>query len=463
MNRGLFIYHRDFRIGDNRGLLNAAKKCDKIYTCFVFTPEQVNRNSYKSKNTVEFMIESLSELQSEIRSNGGDLIILYDTTVNALSMLIDELKIDGVFFNADYTPYAKKRTADVEDLCNNKGIECETSQDYYIHKPGTIVNGSGNVYVRFTSFYESYFFKHEFDLPETTRVTNFSKTSKKFKTEISLQDAIERFVGSTNPDLAVHGGRVLGLKVLLDASKRLKDYNETRDTMSEQTSMLSAYIKYGCVSIREVVKRFRVKYSSHHEFIRQLIWRDFYMHLLSEHPYALGNLTNDKMRKAKWSTSKNRLEKWKKGETGFPLVDAGMRQMNATGYMHNRARMIVATFLSKILYLDWREGEKYFAQKLVDYDVASNSGNWQAIVGGGLYSMPWFRILSPWAQSEKNDKDLEYILKWVPELGDVEPKHVHKWYKYHKKYPEVRYPKPMVDFDKKRDDYMENMKDIMSR
>ena len=148
--------------------------------------------------------------------------------------------------------------------------------------------------------------------------------------------------------------------------------------------------------------------------------------------------------------------------TGFPLVDAGMRQMNKTGYMHNRARMIVATFLSKILYLDWKEGEKYFAQQLVDYDVASNSGNWQAVVGGGLYAMPWFSVLSPWTQSEKNDKDLDYIREWIPELKDVPNKHIHKWYKYYKRH-ENSYPKPMVDFDKRRDEYMIKMKSEISK
>jgi deoxyribodipyrimidine photo-lyase len=226
--------------------------------------------------------------------------------------------------------------------------------------------------------------------------------------------------------------------------------------------LYKAYIKYGCLSIREIVTKIRIKYSIHHELIRQLIWRDFYMHLLSENPESLEGLANSRMRKIRWSSNKDRLKKWKNGKTGFPIVDAGMRQMNETGYMHNRVRMIVATFLSKILYLDWRDGEKYFAQKLVDYDVASNTGNWQAVVGGGLYAMPWFHILSPWTQSKKNDSDLEYIREWVPELEDVPDKHIHKWYKYYKQNMDIDYPKPIIDFDKRRDEYMIKMKDILS-
>jgi deoxyribodipyrimidine photo-lyase len=226
--------------------------------------------------------------------------------------------------------------------------------------------------------------------------------------------------------------------------------------MSKETSILSAYIKFGCVSIREVTSKFSVKYGKHGEFIRQLIWRDFYMDLLNAYPESLGKLHIKDMDK-NWTKNANWLEKWKKGQTGFPLVDAGMRQMNETGYMHNRARMIVASFLTKILNIDWKEGEKYFAQTLVDYDPASNSGNWQAVVGGGLYAMPWFRVLSPWAQSEKNDEDAVYVKKWIPELKDVAPKHIHKWYKYYKK-NDVNYPKPMVTYDERVETYMNKMK-----
>ena len=463
MKNGLFIFHRDFRIVDNVGLNNASKKCDKVFTCFIFTPEQVTNNTFKSENSVQFMIESLQNLQQEITKSGGKLIVLYDSVIDGLEQIVEELNIEGIFFNEDYTPYAKKRTEKVEKLCDKLKIKCETSQDYYINKPGTVLNGSGQTYVRFTSFYESYFFNHDFKSPEKHKVDNLSKTTKKLKNRLSLQDAMNRFVKKENKDLAVNGGRDKGVKQLYYALKYLKDYKDSRDTMGEETSMLSAYIKYGCVSIREVLSKFKAKYSSHHELIRQLIWRDFYMHLLSENPESLDGLSNDKMRKIKWSKNTERLKKWKEGLTGFPLVDAGMRQMNKTGYMHNRARMIVATFLSKILYLDWKEGEKYFAQQLVDYDVASNSGNWQAVVGGGLYAMPWFRILSPWTQSEKNDKDLDYIREWIPELKDVPDKHIHKWYKYYKRHEDIKYPKPCVDFDKRRDEYMIKMKIVISQ
>ena len=224
--------------------------------------------------------------------------------------------------------------------------------------------------------------------------------------------------------------------------------------------MLSAYIKYGCISIREVTNKFKGKYGKHNEFIRQLIWRDFYMHILDRHPESLGQLYNKKLSSVKWNENTSHLNHWKNGTTGFPLVDAGMRQLNKTGYMHNRVRMIVATFLSKVLYLNWKDGEKYFAQQLVDYDVASNSGNWQAVVGGGMYSMPYFRVLNPWVQSEKNDHDCIYIKKWIPELKDLDNKNIHKWYKYYKKNKDVNYPKPMVDFDVQVEKYLQKNKNL---
>ena len=456
VKNGLFIFHRDFRIHDNVGLTNAAKDCDKLYTCFVFTNEQVVRNSYKSKNSVQFLIESLKDLSKQISGENGKLIVLHDSTINALKQLIHTLNIDALYFNEDYTPYAKKRIETIEKLCKKEEIECNTFHDYYMNEPGTILSGSNTVYQKFTPYYEKSIIDGEFKPPSKSVVKNLAKTTKTIDKVITLDYAMDKYVGEENENLVVRGGRTLGVSQLRKALISTKNYKDDRDDMSKETSILSAYIKFGCVSIREVTSKFYVKYGKHSEFIRQLIWRDFYMDLLNAYPESLGKLHVKDMDK-NWTKNANWLEKWKKGQTGFPLVDAGMRQMNETGYMHNRARMIVASFLTKILNIDWKEGEKYFAQTLVDYDPASNSGNWQAVVGGGLYAMPWFRILSPWAQSEKNDEDAVYVKKWIPELKDVAAKHIHKWYKYYKK-NDVNYPKPMVTYDERVETYMNKMK-----
>lgn len=456
MTNGLFIFHRDFRIVDNSGLIQLSKKCDKLYTCFVFTNEQVSRNSYKSTNAIQFMIESLFHLEKELAKNGGELIVCYGNTINCLSNLIHSLDIKNVGFNQDYTPYAKNRIDKIQKLCKKEGVECEMFHDYYINEPGTIVTGSNSTYKKFTPYYEKSILEGDFKSPSKVNVKNLSKTTKDIRNTISLEVAMKQFVNKQNEHLVVQGGRELGLLQLKKALISTNNYKDDRDDMSKETSLLSAYIKFGCVSIREVTTKFNARYGKHCEFIRQLVWRDFYMDLLNAYPESLGKLHDDSMDK-KWTKNENWLNKWKKGETGFPLVDAGMRQMNQTGYMHNRARMIVASFLTKILNIDWREGEKYFAQTLVDYDPASNSGNWQAVVGGGLYSMPWFRVLSPWAQSEKNDVDSKYVKTWIPELKDVLSKHIHKWYKYHKKY-DTTYPRPMIDYDEHVESYMNKMK-----
>ena len=455
MTNGLFVFHRDFRIVDNNGLIQMSKKCDKLYTCFIFTTEQVTRNSYKSTNAIQFMIESLVDLEKEITKAGGKLIVCHGSTTSCLSNLINDLNIEILGFNEDYTPYAKERIVKIEKMCKKEVVDCEMFHDYYINDPGTILSGSNKAYQKFTPYYEKSIIEGDFKRPSRVDVNNLAKTTKSLEKTMTLEKAMNKYVDTQNEQLVVHGGRKLGLIQLRNALISTKDYKDDRDDMSKETSILSAYIKFGCVSIREVTTKFSVKYGKHSEFIRQLIWRDFYMDLLNAYPESLGKLHIKDMDK-NWTKNETWLNTWKKGETGFPLVDAGMRQMNETGYMHNRARMIVASFLTKILNIDWREGEKYFAQTLVDYDTSSNSGNWQAVIGGGLYAMPWFRILSPWAQSEKNDTDSKYVKKWIPELKDVLPKHIHKWDKYYKK-NDVKYPKPMITYDKRVETYMNKM------
>jgi len=459
--RGLFIFHRDLRIIDNITLIRASKECDKLYTVFIFTPEQVSKsNSFKSKNAVQFMIESLKDLSKEILEQGGKLIILYGDPKKMTNYLLKRLKINALYFNRDYTPYAVKRDGEILRLCETIEISCYTENDYYLQEPGVILNGSGDFYRKFTPFYEKVVLM-DVSAVSKSNPRNLATFTGELEYEITLGNAFDRFVGNENVNIAVHGGREKGLVKLRDAISHLKDYSETRDYMSINTSYLSAYIKFGCVSIREVYSSFKLRYGLHHEFIRQLIWRDFYAHNLFGYPQTLGHMFSQHVDDIKWKTNLEHLDAWKKGETGFPLVDAGMRQLNETGYMHNRVRMTVATFLTKILMIDWREGERYFAQQLTDYDVASNSGNWQAIVGGGYYAMPWFRVMSPWAQSNEYDKEAVYIQHWVPELRNVNTRDIHKWYKTYdlSEYKDINYKKPIVNYKKQKEIFMKLYKD----
>ena len=456
INNGLFIFRRDYRITDNIGLINASKSCEKLYTCFIFTPEQVGKtNSYRSQNAIQFMIESLNELQTTIRDHGGELILLYGKNKPILNSLIQVLNIQGLFFNKDYTPYAKQRDEEIEELCNKLTIPCQSYQDYYLHEPGTIVTG-GNPYKKYTPFYDAVLHKPVLE-PISKIPANFAKAGYTIHHRISLQDAFSHFTKS-NPDILVNGGRKNGLIKLRAACREQSKYDDKRDFFTEKTTFLSAYIKFGCVSIREVYHCIKKAFGLQHGIIRELIWRDFFAHILHGYHDVVGKSYQTKYRHLKWHNSMVALDKWKKGVTGFPLVDASMRQLNATGYMHNRGRMVCATFLVKTLMIDWRHGEKYFATKLTDYDLASNNGNWQSISSTGVDMKPYFRDMNPWIQSEKFDPDAEFIKLWVPELNDVPAKDIHRWFSVYSKYDSVKYPKPMVDYEKQKMDMMEMYK-----
>jgi len=443
---GLFIFRRDFRVIDNVGLYVANSICKNIYPIFIFTPEQVTKeNKYKSDNAVQFMIESLKDLSESISKMGGKLQCYYGDNNKVVADLIKQLDINVVCFNIDYTPYAIKRELGIIEMCESMNIPVEHHHDYYLQPPGTVLNGSGETYQKFTPFYNTCM-KKKVDAPMGKVKIHFAKSHPHTNNTISLQDAMSRFIAAANPNILVNGGREHAIKQLKQAAVNIKKYEETRDELYKPTSQLSAYIKFGCISVREVYKVFH----SNKGFIRQLYWRDFYANILYSFPHVLGHSLKPKYDKIKWHNNKNWFKKWCDGETGFPLVDAGMRQMNTTGYMENRARLIVMSFLIKTLLIDWRYGEKYFATKLTDYDPASNNGNIQWVSGGGADSQQYMRIFSPFRQQEEHDTKCEYIKKWIPELAALEPKIIHKWDTEYVNHKEIKYPKPICDFSEQR-------------
>lgn len=446
--RGLFIFRRDFRLTDNSALLEAVKQCEKIFTIFIFTPEQVTeKNSFKSDISIAFMINALTELRKEIRGLGGDLVTLFGKNETVVNKCIDEWNINAVFWNRDYSPYAKKRDKAVEKVCNEKNVLVCVSDDYYLNPPGSILTGSGTAYLKYTPYMNKAMAKG-FEAPSRARVRFLSRSSKKMTTmELSLKNAFEEFV-ETDQELVETFKREKAMGILRKAGS-FKDYDETRNELEKSTTRLSAPIKYGIVSIREVARAFK----GNKGLLRQLIWRDFYAQILNAEPQVLGSALKEKYNNIKWDGSHSDFVKWCRGETGFPIVDAGMRELNNTGYMHNRARLIVASFLIKTLLVDWQKGEKYFATKLVDYDPASNNGNWQWVASTGADSQPYFRIFNPWSQSKEHDPEATYIKKWVPELRDVSVKCIHTWDTCHSmpENKDINYPAPIVDYKKQRD------------
>jgi deoxyribodipyrimidine photo-lyase len=454
---GLFIFRRDLRIIDNNGLNLLNDKCKNIYTIFIFTPEQVGSgNKYKSDNSVQFMIESLQDLASQISKAGGRLYTFYGHNDAVVADCIKAWDINLVCFNLDITPYAKERDEKIIKLCERMKCYVMYDYDYYLHQPGTIVNGSDKPYQKFTPYYQTAL-KHKVETPAKMRKLHLKSSDAHISNKITLDEAMKKFVGNENPDILVHGGRENAIKQIHIAAKNIKHYEKSRDELSKPTSQLSAYIKFGNVSIREVYYAFK----NNHSFIRQLYWRDFYSGILYSFPRVLGHALKPKYDKIKWHHNERWFDAWCKGMTGIPIVDASQRQLVAQGWVHNRGRMISSSILIKILLIDWRKGEQFYAQHLVDYDVASNNGGWQFSSGSGADSQPYFRYFNPYTQSKDHDPKCEYIKKWIPELKDVPNEDIHNWDTAWENHKDIKYPKPIVDYKEQREKSIKMYKDAL--
>ena len=411
----IFLFRRDFRIVDNLALNKLIEECGNkgIYPMFIFNPKQIyaKNNQYFSNNCVQFMIESLDSLDQHIDVNyyeGDD--------IEVLTKLSKKYKINSIAYNKDYSPFAIKRDGIIEAWAKSKEIHIITAEDYTLYPMGTIQNNKNEPYQVFTPFYKkSLLIKVKAPEPPIVKHINVIgiKNIKKF-------DKHKYYV--VNDDLAVRGGRENALERFKNI---MTDYAKVRDYPAlDKTTKLSAYIKFGCVSIREVY----FNYNKVKELQRELVWREFYANILYYFPYVLGNSFKEKYDNIEWTNNKEWFKKWCQGKTGYAMVDAGMSQLNKTGWMHNRLRMITAMFLTKDLLIDWRWGEKYFATKLVDYDPASNNGGWQWSASTGTDAQPYFRIFNPELQLKRYDKDYEYIRTWIPtyELDAVEKIVEHK-------------------------------------
>tara|TARA_Y100000782_G_scaffold16406_1_gene16740 strand:+ start:6466 stop:7863 length:1398 start_codon:yes stop_codon:yes gene_type:complete len=461
---GLYIFRRDLRIDKNNAFYNAIKMCDKIIPIFIFTPEQIKNNTYKSDKAVQFMIESIDDLHIQLDKN---LNTFYGDYEDIIKKLIKKYKIECIFLNKDYTPYSKKRDKNIEDICESSGIDFKSFHDICLMNPGIILTKSDcDVYEKFTPFYDRC-------LKNLDKIENISSLPNNYKKKIKSKikdntftiDIKDAYIKYTIPNYSslLVGGRENALKILKTLDE-FKDYDKTRDNLNKETTQLSAYLKFGCISVKEVYHYLIKKgFKKSHALIRQLFWRDFYIHILNEHGRVLkGEPFKEKYKALEWDNNNTLFQYWKDGKTGFPIIDANMRMLNEVGYMHNRGRLIVASFLIKILFIDWRKGEKYFATKLIDYDPAANNGNWQWVAGTGVDSQPYFRIFNPWSQSKKHDINAEFIKKWCPELKDVPAKDIHKWNDECEKYLKngVQYKKPIVDYSERREYVLKKYKKI---
>jgi deoxyribodipyrimidine photo-lyase len=456
--KSVFIFRRSYRLIDNTGLIEALKNSKIVIPIFIFTPEQLVHNTYKSNNCIQFMIESLIDLNNDLKNKGSRLFFFYGKQSDVIKKILgNNNKINAIYVNMDYTPYSTKRDDMIEKVCINYGVEFNSFEDVLLNPIKSILTKNGTVYQKFTPYFNS---------AKKEIVRNISRNN--YNNYFSQRSSINgEFKGNVhkfykkNNNLAVNGGRKNALKILKNLDK-FKKYNIKRNILNINTTRLSAYIKFGCVSIREVYSAFKKKLGKSIDLIKQLYWRDFYYNVGHEFPevFKKGKNLKEQYNKIIWNNNRIHFNRWKQGNTGFPIVDASMREMNITGFMHNRGRLIVSNFLIKVLGINWELGEKYFAQRLVDYDPNVNNGNWGWSAGSGADSQPYFRIFNPYLQAKKHDPHCEYIKKWISELDNVAAKDIHEWNITceYEEYKDINYPGPMVDYKKSKENTLKMYK-----
>ncbi len=403
----IFLFHRDLRIVDHTGLRVAIEEARRlgarILPLFIFTKTQITNNPLKSIPAVQFMIDSLEDLAAEIDADGGTLRFAYGDTTEILKGIKN---LVGVIETRDYTPYAKQREQEIEEMCKERGILYRSVEDIYLTNPGTIKTGAGKTFQKFTPFWETAR-RHLVPKPVAKpREIPWLTTSPRIPHSTSLKEMRK---GAARMTQIQPGGRLEGLKNLAVAAKQSKPYADRHDMMAEPTSQLSAHNHFGTVSIREVYWAI-----SDEDFRRQLYWRDFYGHIMANFEGLYGVGPYEFQAPSGWKKGEKEVfEAWAHGKTGIPLIDAAMRQMLVTGFMHNRARMLVASWLVKDRGVHWRWGERWFAQHLVDYDPAQNMMNWIWIASVLPFASAPFRRHDPDRYAARFDADGVYRETWL--------------------------------------------------
>ncbi len=436
----LFLFRRDLRLDDNLGLISALGNAEQVVPAFIFDTQQCETNSYKSPACIQFMLESLQDLQEQLKEREAALYFFYGNTTEIVEQIVKTQKVDAIYVNRDYTPFSQQRDQSIAALCQKYSIAFESYDDALLNPPELTLKSDGTPYQIFTRFYE-----HVRQFPISTPKKNQYKNYFQGKIDLSQDTKIfQKILPTFSQDLAETGGRRACLKKL-SGLKNIKNYSLNHDYPSlKATSGLSAHLKFTTCSVREIYYAIKKSVLGPESILRELYWRDFFTMIAFYFPHVFGHAFRRQYDSIAWKNDKKTFQAWCQGQTGFPIVDAGMRELNQTGFMHNRVRLITASFLVKDLHIDWRWGEKYFAQQLMDYDPAVNNGNWQWVAGTGTDAQPYFRIFNPWLQQKKFDAECLYIKKWVPELSEVDPKIIHGWYK-RKADLLIQYPVPIVD------------------
>lgn len=432
MKIAIYWFRRDLRLDDNRGLYEALSSGHKVKPIFIFDKKILSNFPDPEDKRVTFIHNQLSALKKSLNELGSDLEIFYGNPLDVYKKLISNYKIEAVFSNRDYEPKAILRDREVSDFLFSNRISFHQFKDHVIFEGNEILKSDNTPYTVYTPYknkwLQSITAKDLATYQSEKLLQNF--LSEKRSKIISLEE-----IGFKNTSLEDFCSKPV-IK-----SELIKNYDKTRDfPFIDGTSLQGIHLRFGTKSIRTYASNAK---KLNDTWLSELIWRDFFSQILFNFPHVEDLEFKEKYRNIKWHKNDKNFERWKNGQTGFPIVDAGMRELNATGHMHNRVRMITASFLIKDLQIDWRLGEKYFAQKLLDYDLASNNGNWQWASSSGCDAAPYFRIFNPESQQEKFDPDFIYVKKWVPE------------------YNSANYVKPIVDHKIAREMTLKMYKDSL--
>ena len=423
-------FRRDLRAEDQTALFYSLQQEEQVLPLFIFDRHILDALEDKTDARVSFIHAQITSLKAFFEQQGSSMLVRYGHPEQVFQELLTEYEVQSVYTNRDYEPYAQSRDSQVESLLREKNIPFLSFKDQVIFEPGEIVNGSGEFYKVFTPYSKNWLEKFR-----TTRVQPLPTANWKNLVQTSPLPI------PTLSDMGFAPSPIEIPSSQLD-EEIVRHYEERRNFPAQRgTSRLGIHLRFGTLSIRKLA----LKASSlNATYMNELIWREFYAMILGNAPQVVDRAFKPQYDRIPWRNNETEFEAWCAGTTGYPIVDAGMRELNATGFMHNRVRMIVASFLTKHLLIDWRWGEAYFAKKLLDFELASNNGGWQWAAGTGTDAQPYFRVFNPDSQTEKFDKDLVYIKKWVPEFGTA------------------AYPNPIVDHKFARNRAIETYKKALT-
>ncbi|SEJ61680.1 deoxyribodipyrimidine photo-lyase [Dyadobacter koreensis] len=426
-------FRRDLRLLDNAGLYHALKSGFSVLPLFIFDRAILDQLENKEDKRVTFIYQAVADLKKQLKELDSDMEVQYGFPVDIWKSLLEKYDIAEVYTNHDYETYAKDRDDEIASLLKKSGVEFKTFKDQVIFEKQEILTGQDTVYTVFTPYSKAWKAKlNDFYLSSYPTKKYFSKFYKTKTTNIPTF----KEMGFIETDHDFPSEKV--------RSALIENYEETRNYPAlPGTSRIGIHLRFGTVSIRDLARKALEKSDT---WLNELIWRDFYHQILWNFPQVgQGKAFRADYDKIRWRNNEKEFKLWCEGKTGYPLVDAGMHELNETGFMHNRVRMVTASFLSKHLLIDWRWGEAYFAEKLLDYDLAANNGGWQWAAGSGNDAAPYFRIFNPTAQAEKFDSKGEYIKKWVPELNSL------------------NYPAPIVDHKFARERCLKAYKEALNK